>query len=245
VSNPLFWLVLSLLFVTVSLTIVLVVAIPTLKELSRAARSAEKLFDTLRREFPPTLQAIRLTGLEISDLTDDVSEGVQSAGQVVKQVDQSLTGARQQAQRVQSTTRSVVIGFKAAWRTFTRSPKSASQRRSVERGSASRPDEFEGLLRDNGCSNDGLSGSTRLKTRRLEAEESSTPTPITRRPEPTLREPSPPTTHDHWQSDSLSNNAERLRSSSRQPEAPTDGPNVSQTEPKPLNIHSEDISSDE
>ncbi len=138
-TDPLFWLVLSLLFVTVSLTIVLVIAIPTFRELSRAARSAEKLFDTLRREFPPTLQAIRLTGLEISDLTEDVSEGVQSAGQVVKQVDQSLTGVRQQAQRVQYSTRSVVVGLKAAWRTFTRSPKSTTQRRRVDRPPTPRP----------------------------------------------------------------------------------------------------------
>lgn len=132
-TDPLFWLVLSLLFVTISLTIVLVVAIPAFRELARASRSAEKLFDTLRREFPPTLQAIRLTGLEISDLTDDVSEGVQSAGQVVKQVDQSLAGVRQQAQRVQSSSQSVVVGIRAAWRTFTRSAKPSSHRRSGDR----------------------------------------------------------------------------------------------------------------
>ncbi len=120
-TDPLFWLVLSLLFVTASLTIVLAVAIPALREMARAARSAEKLFDTLRREFPPTLEAIRLTGLEISDLTDDVSEGVQSAGNVVKQVDQSLSNVRQQAQKVQSGTRSVVVGVRAAWKAFMRS----------------------------------------------------------------------------------------------------------------------------
>ncbi len=128
-TDPLFWLVLSLLFVTISLTIVLVVAIPTFRELARAARSAEKLFDTLRREFPPTLESIRLTGLEISDLTNDMSQGVQNAGNVVKQVDESLSGARQQAQRAQSTTRSVVVGMKAAWRTFTRSQASQARRR--------------------------------------------------------------------------------------------------------------------
>ena len=148
-TDPLFWLVLSLLFVTISLTIVLVVAIPTFRELSRAARSAEKLFDTLRREFPPTLQAIRLTGLEISDLTEDVSEGVQSAGQVVKQVDQSLTGVRQQAQRVQYSTRSVVVGIKAAWRAFTRSPKSTQPRRGSDRLPTARPEaEFNSDLYD-------------------------------------------------------------------------------------------------
>lgn len=126
-TDPLFWLVLSLLFVTVSLTIVLVVAIPALKEVARAARSAEKLFDTLQREFPPTLQSIRLTGMEISDLTGDVSQGVQSAGSVVKQMDTSITQVRQQAKRVHSRTRSVFVGMKAAWKTLT-SPQKSSQR---------------------------------------------------------------------------------------------------------------------
>lgn len=128
--DPLFWLGLSLLLVAVSLTATLVAALPALRELSRAARSAEKLFDTLSRELPPTLEAIRLTGLEISDLTDDVSEGVQSAGRVVKQVDQSVSGARQQAKQVQIRTRSVWAGAKAAWRSFT---KPTADRRKIDR----------------------------------------------------------------------------------------------------------------
>jgi ABC-type transporter Mla subunit MlaD len=89
------------------------------QELARAARSAEKFFDTLSRELPPTLKAIRNTSLEITDLTDDVSEGVKSAGQVVKQVDQSLNSAKKQAQNIQVSTRSLVVGVKAAWKTFT------------------------------------------------------------------------------------------------------------------------------
>ncbi len=129
--DPLFWLGLSILLVAVSLTAVLVAAIPALHELARAARSVEKLADTLRRELPPTLQAIRLTGLEISELTDDVSESVKTAGQVVKNVDQSISGAKKQAQKVQVTTRSVFAGIKAAWKTFRRSP--TIPRRSIDR----------------------------------------------------------------------------------------------------------------
>jgi hypothetical protein len=106
--------------VAASLTAVLVAAIPALQELARAARSAEKLFDTISRELPPTLDAIRMTGLEITDLTDDVSEGVKSAGQVVKQVDQGIDSAKKQAQNLQTGTRSVLVGVKAAWKTFTR-----------------------------------------------------------------------------------------------------------------------------
>nr|WP_174763866.1 MULTISPECIES: hypothetical protein [unclassified Anabaena] len=111
---------LSILFVATSLTAVLVAAIPALQELARAARSAEKFFDTLSRELPPTLNAIRNTSLEITDLTDDVSEGVKSASQVVKQFDQSLDSAKKQAENIQISTRSVLVGFKAAWKSFTR-----------------------------------------------------------------------------------------------------------------------------
>ncbi|MBD2691906.1 DUF948 domain-containing protein [Anabaena catenula] len=128
--DPLFWLGLSILLVAASLTAVLVAAIPALQELARAARSAEKFFDTLSRELPPTLNAIRNTSLEITDLTDDVSEGVKSASQVVQQVDQSLDSAKKQAQNIQVTTRSVLVGVKAAWKTFTRQKP---VRRSAER----------------------------------------------------------------------------------------------------------------
>lgn len=128
VLDPIFWLGLSILLVAVSLTALLVVAIPAFQELGRAARSAEKLFDTLHRELPPTLEAIRLTGLEITELTDDMSEGVQSAGQVVKQMDQSITEVKQQVQKAGTTTRSVFAGVKAAWQTLTQPTRSKSRR---------------------------------------------------------------------------------------------------------------------
>lgn len=106
----------------VSLTAVLVAALPAFWELARAARSAEKLFDTLNQELPPTLEAIRLTGLEITDLTAEVGGGVQSATEVIKQVDQSILIAKTQAQKVQTSTRGLVTGVQAAWRTWRRSP---------------------------------------------------------------------------------------------------------------------------
>ncbi len=120
-TEPIFWLGCSLLLVAVSLTAVLVAAIPALQELARAARSAEKLFDTLHREFPPTLEAIRLTGLEITQLTEEIDDGLISATGVVKQVDKSLGGARQGIERVDRGTRRVLTGFKAAWNTWNRS----------------------------------------------------------------------------------------------------------------------------
>lgn len=132
--DPLFWLGFSLLLVAVSLTAVLIVALPALQELARAARSAEKLFDTLNRELPPTLEALRLTGLEISDLTDDMSEGVQHAGRVVQQLDQSMSGVKQQAKQAQVVTSSVLSGFQAAWKVFTRpTPARPSPQRNSHR----------------------------------------------------------------------------------------------------------------
>lgn len=148
--DPLFWLGLSILLVAVSLTAVLMAALPALQELARAARSIEKLADTLRRELPPTLEAIRLTGLEISDLTDEVSEGVKSAGQVVKQVDQSISGAKTQAQKVQVNTRGVMAGVKAAWSTWNRP---TTGRRSIERLQPSQKTGLD-LSRDNGSIDD-------------------------------------------------------------------------------------------
>lgn len=136
--DPLFWLGLSILLVAVSLTAVLVAAIPALQELARAARSAEKLFDTLRRDLPPTLEAIRLTGLEISELTDDASDGVKSAVQVAQQVDQTLDSAVKKAQKVESSTRSVLTGVKAAWKTLTRTP--SNRRRMQLRDRAASPE---------------------------------------------------------------------------------------------------------
>ncbi|MCF4966829.1 DUF948 domain-containing protein [Nostoc sp. CMAA1605] len=144
-AHPLFWLGLSILLVAISLTAVLVAAIPALQELARAARSAEKLFDMLSRELPPTLEAIRATGMEITDLTDDVSEGVKSASQVVKQVDQSLDTAKRQAQNLQLGTRSILVGVKTAWKTFTRQKNT---KRTVERLSITEQSTSTLTLRD-------------------------------------------------------------------------------------------------
>jgi hypothetical protein len=118
--DPLFWLGLSSLLVAMSLTAVFVIALPAALELARAARSAEKLFDLLARELPPTLEAIRLTSLDISDLTEDMDEGIQSAGRVVKQVDQSLEAAQVKTQQAQYAARSLAAGARTAWKTLWR-----------------------------------------------------------------------------------------------------------------------------
>ncbi|MEB3249192.1 MAG: DUF948 domain-containing protein [Merismopediaceae bacterium] len=119
-TDPIFWLGLSLVMVAMSLTAVLVAALPAIQEIGRAARSAEKLFDNLSREFPPTLEAIRLTGLEISELTDDLNQGVKGATDLVQNVEQTLTTAKTTVTQVGQGTRRVGIGLRAAWSSWQR-----------------------------------------------------------------------------------------------------------------------------
>ena len=128
--DPLFWLGISLFLVAISLTAVLLVTIPALQEVARAARSAEKLFDTLNREFPPTLEAIRLTGSEINQLTDELDGGVKSATGIVKQVDKALVNTKEQVQQAQIGTRRFAIGLRAAWQTL-REPKRESSPKKI------------------------------------------------------------------------------------------------------------------
>jgi uncharacterized protein YoxC len=123
-ADPVFWLGCSLLLVAMSLTAVFVVAMPVVQELARAARSAEKLLDTLNRELPATLESIRLTGSDLGDLQKDVNRGVKSAVSVVEQVDRGFTATKQQVDRAQITTKGLIVGTKAAIKAFRDSGKS-------------------------------------------------------------------------------------------------------------------------
>jgi hypothetical protein len=117
-SDPIFWMGCSLLLVAVSLTAVAVVAVPVVQEMVHVSRSAGRLLDTLDRELPRTLEALRATGSDLSNLQKDVNRGVQNAANVVEQVDRSLVVTKQQVSQVQITAKGFLVGFKAAWRTF-------------------------------------------------------------------------------------------------------------------------------
>ncbi len=127
-TNPVLWLCLSIVLLALGLALLVCVSIPALLGLARATRSAEKLFDTLDRELPRTLEAMRNTGNELSGLADDMTDSVTSARNIVKQVDHSLSDVRQQAYQAKRTTRSVAVGFRAAWRVLTKPTKSRSKR---------------------------------------------------------------------------------------------------------------------
>ncbi|KAG0565509.1 hypothetical protein KC19_8G195900 [Ceratodon purpureus] len=79
--------------------ILVAAAIPSLLAIKKAAEALEKLADTAREELPGTMAAIRLSGMEISDLTmelndlgQEISKGVRSSARVLSSAE---TGMRQ------------------------------------------------------------------------------------------------------------------------------------------------------
>jgi uncharacterized protein YoxC len=116
--DPLTVLGLSLVLVAVSLTALVVAAIPTLWQLGHTSRSAEKLLDTLDRELPPTLEALRMTGLDFGDLSEEVTQGVKSVSSVARQVERTSTQIERQARTATTNTRSLWVGVKAAWQSW-------------------------------------------------------------------------------------------------------------------------------
>jgi uncharacterized phage infection (PIP) family protein YhgE len=119
-SEAIFLLGLSFLLVVVCLTILLLTAIPTFQELAKAANSIIRLADTLTRELPATLEAIRMTGLELSELSDELNQGAKSAGEAVKQVNDGIKGVRQGASNASIATKSAFAGIKAGLKSLGR-----------------------------------------------------------------------------------------------------------------------------
>lgn len=110
----------SFLLVVVCLTAVLLTAIPAFQELARAGRSVTRLAETLSRELPPTLEAIRLTGLEISELSDELNQGAKSASEAVQQVNEGIKSVRRTTASAAIATKSALAGIKAGWQSLRR-----------------------------------------------------------------------------------------------------------------------------
>ncbi len=119
-SEAIFLLGLSFLLVVICLTILLLTAIPTFKELAKAANSVTRLADTLTRELPATLEAIRMTGLELSELSDELNQGAKNAGEAVKQVNESIKGVKQSASSAKIATQSAFAGIRAGLKSLGR-----------------------------------------------------------------------------------------------------------------------------
>jgi uncharacterized protein YoxC len=116
--DPLTILGLSLIFVAISLTALVVAAIPALWQLVHTSRSAEKLLDTLNRELPPTLEAMRMTGLDVGDLSEELTQGLQGVSKTIERVERASAEVKQQALAARTNTHSFVVGIKVAWQTW-------------------------------------------------------------------------------------------------------------------------------
>lgn len=117
-NDPVFWLGLSVGLVGAGLLAVFITLVPAVVQLAAAAASVQKFFDTLSRDLPPTLEALRLTGLEVSEVVNSVDDGVKGASQIVQRVDRSISGASAQARTVRITTQSLLAGVKAGVTAF-------------------------------------------------------------------------------------------------------------------------------
>ncbi|XP_024356783.1 uncharacterized protein [Physcomitrium patens] len=81
-------------FVTTGfMAILLAAAIPSLLAIKKAAESLEKLADTARMELPGTMAAIRLSGMEISDLTMELNDLGQEISRGVRNSTRALSVA--------------------------------------------------------------------------------------------------------------------------------------------------------
>lgn len=85
-----------------AVTALFVAAIPTLLAFKKAAESLEKLLEVTREELPGTMAAVRLSGMEISDLTMELSELGQEISSGVKSSARAVRAAQDGLRRVSS-----------------------------------------------------------------------------------------------------------------------------------------------
>ncbi|KAF8402124.1 hypothetical protein HHK36_013076 [Tetracentron sinense] len=78
---------------SVAFTSLVIATVPTLHAMARAATSLSKLADTAREELPSTMAAIRLSGMEISDLTLELSDLSQEIATGVSKSTQAVQAA--------------------------------------------------------------------------------------------------------------------------------------------------------
>lgn len=90
---------------TASLAGFLAAAIPTLSAMRRVATSLAKLSDTAHQEIPSTMAAIRLTSLEISDLTNELRDLSQEINDGVSKSAQAVQAANAGIQQIGSLAR--------------------------------------------------------------------------------------------------------------------------------------------
>ncbi|KAK8463701.1 hypothetical protein PHAVU_011G018900 [Phaseolus vulgaris] len=86
-------------------------AVPTLFAMRNAAISLSKLADTAREELPSTMAAIRLSGMEISDLTLELSDLSQEIGDGFNKSSQALQAAEAGIRRMGSMAKQQTVSM--------------------------------------------------------------------------------------------------------------------------------------
>ncbi|KAE8711621.1 hypothetical protein F3Y22_tig00110283pilonHSYRG00102 [Hibiscus syriacus] len=91
---------------SVAFTSLVIAAVPTLIAMRRAAVSLSKLADTAREELPSTMAAIRLSGMEISDLilelsdlSQEITDGVNKSAKAMQAAEAGIQQIGSLAQR--------------------------------------------------------------------------------------------------------------------------------------------------
>ncbi|CAL0304342.1 unnamed protein product [Lupinus luteus] len=86
-------------------------AVPTLLAMRKAAISLSKLADTARQELPSTMAAIRLSGMEISDLTLELSDLSHEIADGVNKSTQALQAAEAGIRKIGSMAQQQTISM--------------------------------------------------------------------------------------------------------------------------------------
>ncbi|XP_060213073.1 uncharacterized protein LOC132640490 isoform X1 [Lycium barbarum] len=110
-------------------------AIPTLLAFRRAADSVAKLMDVTREELPDTMAAVRLSGMEISDLTMELSDIGQGLTQGVRSSTRAVRLAEERLRQFSSTNQSATMqGLLVPTATRTAEPALAKKARDLREG---------------------------------------------------------------------------------------------------------------
>lgn len=116
--DPQFWIGISAGLLGAALLALVLSLLPLLAQLTRTARSAERLLDLVERELPPILDALQQTTAEVSDISQEVGGGLKRVNQTVDAVGTGLGVFQTGVSQVNVRSKAWAAGAKAAWKTL-------------------------------------------------------------------------------------------------------------------------------
>lgn len=120
--------------VAISATWLFCSAIPTLLAFRRAAESLEKLMDATREELPDTMAAVRLSGMEISDLTTELNDLGQEITQGIRNSTRAVRVAEERLRQLTNMTQTTPMQVVAPKETGIHEPSLARSARGAREG---------------------------------------------------------------------------------------------------------------